>query len=58
MEKEVIFDFGGNVLRKYNNVTEAANSISVSCLHFMIINLMLHYGYSVSEIKLQEKELC
>lgn len=55
VEKEVVFDFEGSTLRKYKNVTNAANSISVSCLHFMIIELMLHYGYQVSEIKLQEQ---
>ena len=57
VEKEVIFDFEGAALKKYNNVAEAANKISVSCLHFMIINLMLHYGYQVGEIKLEDDSM-
>lgn len=55
VEKEVVFDFEGGALRNYKNVVDQTNKITVSCLHFMIINLMLHYGYSVSEIKMPEK---
>ena len=44
VEQEIMFDFEGITLKKYGNVADAANKITISCLHFMISNLMLHYG--------------
>lgn len=56
VEQEIMFDFEGGALRKYENIADAANKITISCLHFMIINLMLDYDYQVSEIKMQKKQ--
>ena len=55
VEQEIMFDFEGVTLKKYKNVADAANMITVSCFHFMIIKLMLHYGYQVTEIKVQKE---
>ena len=55
VEQEIMFDFEEITLKKYGNVADAANKITISCLHFMISNLMLHYGYQVSEIKVQKE---
>ena len=38
--RQVTFDFVGSDLRKYFNVSKSANGISISCLCFMIVQLL------------------
>lgn len=47
---QVIFDFVGSDLRKYHNVSQSANTISISCLCFMIVKLLEAYGYSIQKL--------
>ena len=44
---QVVFDFIDSDLRKYHNVAEAANEISISCLCFMIQELLKKYDYEI-----------
>ncbi len=56
VENQVIFDFVGNDLQKYYNVSKRANEISLSCLCFIIIQLLKEYGYRYKEIHINDKE--
>jgi hypothetical protein len=53
---QVIFDFVGSDLRKYHNVSQSANSISISCLCFMIVQLLKGYDYPVQEISVKDAD--
>lgn len=53
---QVIFDFVDADLRKYHNVSEAANNISISCLCFMITQLLKEYDYHIQEIAVKDAE--
>ena len=52
----MIFDFVGSDLRKYHTVSQSANTISVSCLCFMIVQLMKEYNYPIKEISVKDAE--
>lgn len=53
---QVAFDFVDSDLRKYHNVSESANTISLSCLCFMIMQLFKEYDYPAQEIKVEDTE--
>lgn len=55
VEKQAIFDFGGNELYAYNNIVNEANNISVSCLSAIIIYLAKIYEKDVKLI--EERQL-
>lgn len=56
VESQVVFDFVEKDLRKYHNVSQAANSISLSCLCFMITQLLKEYDYQIQELSVKEAE--
>ena len=53
---QVVFDFVESDLRKYYNVSQAANNISISCLCFMITQLLKEYDYPIQEVSVKETE--
>lgn len=53
---QATFDFVDVDLRKYYNISEAANNISTSCLCFMITQLLKEYDYSIHEIAIKDAE--
>lgn len=53
---QVVFDFVETDLRKYHNVSVAANNISVSCLCFMITQLLKEYEYSIQEVAVKNTD--
>lgn len=54
VEKNVVFNFINNDLRKQYNVSSVANDISLSCLCFMIVQLMEKYKCSVQILDIPE----
>lgn len=53
---QVVFDFVETDLRKYHNVSVAANNVSVSCLCFMITQLLKEYEYSIQEVAVKNAD--
>lgn len=54
VERNVVFDFINDDLRKYYNVSSIANDISISCLCFIIVKLMEKYNYPVQTLDIRE----
>jgi len=54
--EQVIFKFVGNDLSKYYNVSKSADKISLSCLCFMIVELLKHYNYSFQRLDVKDTE--
>lgn len=53
---QVIFKFIGNDLSKYYNVSQSANEISMSCICFMIIELLKRYNYTFHQLDVKDAE--
>lgn len=56
VENQVIFNFVESNLRKYHNVSQAANNISISCLCFMVTQLLKEYDFKTQVINVEEAE--
>lgn len=56
VENQVIFNFVESNLRKYHNVSQVANNISISCLCFMITQLLKEYDFKTQVINVEEAE--
>lgn len=50
VQKQALFNFGGEDFEKSVTVYNGANSISISCLHFMIGQLFKEYNCSVEPV--------
>lgn len=53
---QVIFNFVESDLSKYHNISQAANTISISCLCFIITQLLNEYGYKIQELCVKEEK--
>ncbi len=51
--EQVIFNFIENDLNKYYTVSKSANEISLSCICFIILELLKQYEYSFHQIKVR-----
>ena len=52
VQEQALFNFGGEDFEKSVTVYKGANDISVSCLHFIISQLLKMYEYSTEDISI------
>ena len=56
VENQVIFNFVESNLRKYHNVSQSANNISIQYLCFMITQLLKKYDFKTQVINVEKAE--